>query len=307
MPTAQGYPDLSLAGMIPTLYSKKLVKAFYPNTVLSMISNTDYSGEIQKYGDKVVIRLYPDGTIHDYVDGEDLQYDTPTPGTVELLINKGLYWTLDISDVQKMQSDIPYQDRWAEHFARLEAIRVETKIFADIYADVDATNVGSAAGAKSANIDLGTLAAPLHLTKTNVIDKTIEAMQCLDENNVPEEDRFVLYPPWVMALISQSDLKAAFLTGDKTSIVRKSLGLCGEIAGAVAYKSNVLASETYSAHKCTHVLFGQKSALTFATQITKKEILPNPKRFGLLMRALHVYGYETIKDVALGTMVVTPG
>ena len=44
---------------------------------------------------------------------------------------------------------------------------------------------------------------------------------------------------------------------------------------------------------------GHKSAITFASQITKVESLQNPNDFGTLVRGLNVYGYEVIKPEAL--------
>jgi hypothetical protein len=44
---------------------------------------------------------------------------------------------------------------------------------------------------------------------------------------------------------------------------------------------------------------GHKSALTFASQLVKNEILPNPHDFGQLMRGLQVFGYEVIKPVSM--------
>jgi hypothetical protein len=38
--TAQNFPDLSLAGYIPTLFSKRIIKWFYAVCVLAMVTNT---------------------------------------------------------------------------------------------------------------------------------------------------------------------------------------------------------------------------------------------------------------------------
>jgi hypothetical protein len=63
------------------------------------------------------------------------------------------------------------------------------------------------------------------------------------------------------------------------------------------YVSNLLAS---SADSATEIVFGHKSAIAFASQITKVENLPNPNDFGQLIRGLNVYGFKVVKPEALG-------
>ena len=53
------YESGSPSQFIPAIWSKKLRNKHYENTVLTAISNTDWEGEIKKYGDKVEIRVIP--------------------------------------------------------------------------------------------------------------------------------------------------------------------------------------------------------------------------------------------------------
>ena len=46
--------------------------------------------------------------------------------------------------------------------------------------------------------------------------------------------------------------------------------------------------------------FGQKNALSFASQITETEKLRNPYDFGDIVRGLKVYGYKPTKRTAYG-------
>jgi hypothetical protein len=55
------------------------------------------------------------------------------------------------------------------------------------------------------------------------------------------------------------------------------------------------------------VLFGHKSALSFAAQITKMEELRSEKRFADLMRSLFVYGFDVLKNRQLGHSVMSLG
>ena len=68
------------------------------------------------------------------------------------------------------------------------------------------------------------------------------------------------------------------------------------------YVSNNMSKVTdaSTSRQATNVIFGHKKALTFASQMTKMENLPNPTDFGQLVRGLNVFGYEVIDPNAMG-------
>lgn len=298
-PVDTGVPSYS-GGYIPEIWSGKLLEKFYRATVFSEIANTDYEGEIKKFGDKVNIRTVPDVTINDYVKGRNLTYEWLTPGEVELLIDKGKYYGVKISDVDKKQSDLDFVNKWAEDASEQMRNAIDSAILADIYADADSANKGASAGAISGNINLGATGSPVALTKDNIIDMIVYAGQVLDEQDRPDTDRWFVLPAWAVSRIKLSDLKDASLTGDGTSVLRN--GRIGMIDRFTIYKSNNVAHVTDSTYECFYCLFGHKSALTFATQLVENELIPNPNDFGQIMRGLQVYGYEVINPKSLGVL-----
>jgi hypothetical protein len=295
-PVAPGVPSLS-GTYIPEIWSGKLLEKFYKTTVFAQIANTDYEGEISEYGDKVYIRTVPDIVISEYQKGMSLDVQNPESDNVELLIDKGYYYNVNISDVDKKQSDINFMDAWGQDAAEQMKVKIDYKILNDIYGDVDASNAGTTAGKISSGINLGTTGSPVEVTKSNVIDVLVQAGQVLDEQNVPETDRWAVIPAWMASRIKTSDLKDASLTGDSKSVLRN--GRLGMIDRWTLYSSNNVAHTTDGATEAFHVLMGHKSALTFASQLVKNEILPNPHDFGQLMRGLQVFGYEVIKPVSM--------
>jgi hypothetical protein len=295
-PVAQGVPSLS-GTYIPEIWSGKLLEKFYKATVFAQIANTDYEGEISEYGDKVYIRTVPDIVISEYQKGMSLDVQNPESDNVELLIDKGYYYNVNISDVDKKQSDINFMDAWGQDAAEQMKVKIDYKILNDIYGDVDASNAGTTAGKISSGINLGTTGSPVEVTKSNVIDVLVQAGQVLDEQNVPETDRWAVIPAWMASRIKTSDLKDASLTGDSKSVLRN--GRLGMIDRWTLYSSNNVAHTTDGGTEAFHVLMGHKSALTFASQLVKNEILPNPHDFGQLMRGLQVFGYEVIKPVSM--------
>ncbi|MGD9825832.1 hypothetical protein [Desulfobacter sp.] len=287
---------------IPEIWSGKLIEKFYAATVFAAIANTDYEGEISSYGDKVIIRTVPDITINDYEIGKSLNYERPSSGNVELLIDKGKYYGLAINDVEKKQADIDYVSKWAEDASEQMKIKIDTGILADIPSDAGAGNYGTTAGKISGNIDLGATAADgsnaVVIDKTTIVDKMIECGQALTEQDVPQTNRWFVIPAWAASRIKMSELSEASYSGDGVSMKRN--GRIGVIDNFEIYVSNNVMSATEGAVKCYSLLFGHKSALTFASQLTENEMIPNPNDFGQLMRGLQVYGYEVIKNESMG-------
>ena len=287
---------------IPEIWSGKLIEKFYAATVFAAIANTDYEGEISSYGDKVNIRTVPDITINDYEIGDTLSYERPTSSNVELLIDKGKYYALTINDVEKKQADIDSVSKWAEDASEQMKIAIDTGILADIPSDAGTGNYGATAGIISGNIDLGTTAADgssaVALSKTTIVDKMVECGQALTEHNVPQTNRWFVIPAWAATRIKTSELSEASYSGDGVSMKRN--GRIGVIDNFEIYVSNNVLSTTEGSVDCFSLIFGHKSALTFASQLTENEMIPNPTDFGKLMRGLQVYGYKTIKAPAMG-------
>src|SRR3990167_772346 len=161
-PVAAGVRDMSSTTMryIPVLYSGKMLVKFYNKTILSMISNTDYEGEIRKFGDTVFIRTVPTLTVRDYKKGQALVNEQPESTATSLLIDKGSYWSFVSEDLDKIQVDIKnYINQWAEDASEQMRITIDTSVLQAMPALVHASNTGAAAGAISADINLGATGA----------------------------------------------------------------------------------------------------------------------------------------------------
>ena len=294
-----GYPDFSSQGSSkwsPQIWSGKTLVKFYDNTVLSEISNTDYEGEIKGKGDTVIIRTIADVVVGDYVKDGDIVYGAPESPDVELNIDKAKFWAVKVDDIDKAQSDIAILDKYTGDAANKMKIAIDTQVFANIYTDVDAANTGIAAGVKSGVFNLGTTGSAVAVSKTNILDYIIDMGTVLDEQNAPQDGRWLVIPPWLAGMIKKSDLKDASLTGDGSSILRN--GRIGSINNFTLYISNLLSY--YTADTAYRCLFGTKEALTFATQIVKTEPIRLQNSFGDAVRGLQVYGYKVVKGQALG-------
>lgn len=293
---AAGHPQYS-GTFVPEIWSTKLLVKFYAACVIAAISNTDYEGEIKDMGDKVIIRTVPDITIRDYAKGQTLVIQRPESPNVELPIDKAKYFNFICDDIDKYQSDIKLMNEWSDDAGQQMSITIDEGVLGDIYADADASNSGLTAGAISGNINLGVSGTPLGVSKTDILEVIVDCRTVLGEQNVPKNSRYFVMPEWMSGMIMKSDLKDASLTGDGTSVLRN--GRLGNIAEFTLYESNLLTSASDGGETAYHCIVGQKSALTFAAQMTKMESLRAESTFGTLVRGLNVYGYEVLKEEAL--------
>lgn len=282
---------------IPEIWSKKLIEKFYDTTVLSAISNTKYEGEISQQGDKVIIRTIPSLSINDYKSGQTLVNQRPESSTVELLIDKGKYWSAIIDDVQAKQSDIAMMNMWAQDAAEQMKITIDSDVLGSIYPDIAAANKGATAGRISGSINLGTTGAPVQLTKANILEFILDMGQVLDEQNRPETGRYLVLPFWATTLLKKSDIKDASLSGDGTTPLRN--GRVGVIDRFTIYNSNNLPHVTDGVNEAFTILGGIDQGLTFASQLTKTETLRAESTFGDIMRGLQVFGYKVVDGESL--------
>lgn len=294
------------ANFVPEIWSGKLQVKFYKSTVLGEITNNDWEGEIKDQGDKVNIRTIPTITISDYTKGMSLASQVPTSTPIVLSIDYGKYFNVIVDDVDATQADVKLMDMFTNDAAQQMKIAIDSLVLTQLATGgasttplAAAANQGNSAGASSGNLALGVTATPVTLTKSNVLDTILNMGQALDEQNVPEDGRWLVIPAWMGALIKNSDLKQAYLTGDDTSILRN--GKMGMIDRFTLYVSNNL----YTASSKTTIMAGTRDAVSFASQITNVETLRSTSTFGNIMRGLNVFGFKVVKPEALVAAVVT--
>ncbi|MDX1297293.1 MAG: hypothetical protein R3260_03495 [Pseudomonas sp.] len=296
---------------IPTLWSGKLIEKFYDATVLAAIANTDYAGEIKNQGDKITIRTKPTLTVNDYEATQSISFERPSSNVVELLIDKGKYFAAVVDDVMETQSDLNLMGMWADDASEQMKISIDSAVLRTIAAGVASDNAGATAGRISGNIDLGVTTAPLDLVargattgEVEVIDAILRYGQVLDEQNIPEQGRWVVVPSWMAAMIKRSELRDASLTGDGTTMLRN--GRLGMIDRFTVYVSNLLptgVADSLAAGEF-NVFAGHSHGLTFASQLTKMETLRAETTFGTIMRGLQVYGSKVTDGTAIVSSIV---
>ena len=293
---------------IPVLFAKKMLKNFYLNSCYQLISNTDYEGQISQVGDQVIIRRAPVMTINDYEVGGTISYEVPTSTSVTLNIDTAKVWAFKIDDIDELQSDMALVNEFTTAAAQQLEVKIDNNVLATWSAGADAANKGTAAGAISGQINMGTAGAGTGVAISGgeagtALNFILDANQVLDEQNIPDEGRYIVLPSWYISKLKSGVLRRADVTGDGTSVLRS--GVVGMIDKFLVIRSNNLPWD--NTNKNSTVLYGTKEACTFAMQLTKNETLRIQNSFGNYVRGLAVYGKGVVQPKALGVGIVHNG
>jgi hypothetical protein len=311
-------------GFIPQLWSQKLNAKFYANTMMTEISNTDWEGEIKNQGDTIRIRTAPSITINDYAGaGTTLTSEVPAPIFQDMQIDQGKYFSVQVNDVLEHQADLDLMNMFTDDAAKQLKINIENDVFYNwfVTSGANAANKGATAGLNSGAYNLGTDAAPIdQATPKNVLNAILGMSSALDEQNVPEDGRWLIITPRDRQLLMQTDIAQAYFTGDQSSTIRT--GKIGMLDRFTVYVSNLLpkgqagkglvpglsatsTGSTVSSAKARRMMVaGTSHACSFASQISKTEPLRNQTDFGDIVRGLAVYGRKVVKPEALVTALV---
>jgi hypothetical protein len=137
----------------------------------------------------------------------------------------------------------------------------------------------------------------------------------LDEQNVPEDGRWLILSPYDRHLLMQSSIAQAYFTGDQSSTIRT--GKIGMLDRFSVYVSNLLprgaagkalvsgltdtstGGSVNNAKARRTMIAGTKAAVSFAMTVNKTEPLRNQTDFGDIVRGLAVYGRKVVKPQAL--------
>jgi hypothetical protein len=291
---------------------------------MTEISKTDWEGEIKNQGDTIRIRTAPSITINDYAGaGTTLTSEVPAPIFQDMQIDQGKYFSVQVNDVLEHQADLDLMNMFTDDAAKQLKINIENDVFYNwfVTSGANAANKGATAGLNSGAYNLGTDAAPIdQATPKNVLNAILGMSSALDEQNVPEDGRWLIITPRDRQLLMQTDIAQAYFTGDQSSTIRT--GKIGMLDRFTVYVSNLLpkgqagkglvpglsatstGSTVSSAKARLMMVAGTSHACSFASQISKTEPLRNQTDFGDIVRGLAVYGRKVVKPEALVTALV---
>ena len=322
--TAAGYGNLPSGNFAPEIFSQKVLKFFRRASVVEAITHTDYAGEIENFGDTVRIIKEPTVTVASYTRGSVVNPQDLADDQITMTVDQANAFAFKIDDIEERHSHVNFE-ALATSSGAFALKRKYDKTVLQAMSDgagiaasaVSGTTLTTTAAAGT----LGTANAPINIeTDDNGINLMLAMARLLDDESVPEENRWFVAPPIFYEKCFQAGNKIAEVqvSGDATSPLRNGLATVGTLAGFRCYKSTALNSTggtdqvTLTDGTATLatdgseniVLAGHMSSTSTASHIAKTEVVRSTESFSDVIRGLHVFGQKVLRQEAIVRGVV---
>ena len=109
MSRAGGYNNLAKGNWAPAIYSQKVLKYFRRASVVEAITNTDYTGEIENFGDTVNIIKEPTITVRDYARGPQVNTEDLIDNQIQLTVDQGSNFAFKVDDIEERLSHVNFE------------------------------------------------------------------------------------------------------------------------------------------------------------------------------------------------------
>ena len=310
MSNAAGYNNLPSGNWVPAVYSQKVQKFFRRASVVEDITNTDYAGEIENFGDTVNIVKEPTITVSDYARGQSVNTQTLADDKLQLTVDQGSYFAFKVDDIEERQSHVNWESLATSSGAYSLKKNYDYNVLKNIYdnASTSAANTGTDASPIDGDAATDTLADVISAAKT-----------VLDGNDVPEENRWFVAPPAFYKQLRKAGAKImdqSVMNDGSASSMRNGMVTDRPLFGFRLYSTNAIAVSSGSAASHTFgsagsneyaLLYGHQSAVATANHIAKTELIRDPDSFSDIVRGLHVFGRKVLRSDAVYSGVITIG
>lgn len=277
---------MGLENFVPEIWSAKLFVRLRKAMVHASVVNRDYEGEISNVGDTVRINELGAIDVSAYSKSTDISFQTLTGAEKLLIIDQAKYFAFSVDDIDQIQSKPKVIDGAMSEAAYSIADTVDQHL-AGMYAYA------------------GNTVTALTVTVGNVLQNLSNLQLALDEENVPNEGRFLPIPPWYNQHLVMATSGAVSATGvpkvfNDNVIVN---GFVGQLFGF-----NLLMSNNVNNNGTVWNIMGfNRSAITHAQQIGKIEALRVEKQFGDAVKGLYLYGSKVVRPAAMVSCAATKG
>lgn len=107
-PSASGYNNLPNGNFSPVIYSRSIQKALRKSSVVEDVTNTDFYGELNNFGDSVKIIKEPQISISSYKRGTSLTTQDLDDADFSMIIDQANYFQFQIDDIEEAHSHINF-------------------------------------------------------------------------------------------------------------------------------------------------------------------------------------------------------
>ena len=284
-----GYDNLPSGNFLPIIYSQKVQKFFRTASVVEDITNTDYAGEIEAYGDTVNIIKEPTITVSSYTRGAQIAPQNLADDQIQMVVDQANAFAFKVDDIEERQAHVNWEALATSSGAYALKDSYDENVIANMF-----SNAGTTVGSDGSGTDTG-----FGSSETDPTDILANSAKRLHAADVPTDNRWFLGTPEFYEQLGQASAKLmdASVTGDGTSPLRNGNVMDGQVNGFKLYMTNNFAASSTSNY--FKVLFGHMSSTATANQIAKTEVVRDPDSFADIVRGLHIFGRKVLRTEAL--------
>ena len=284
-----GYDNLPSGNWLPVIYSQKVQKFFRTASVVEDITNTDYAGEIENFGDTVNIIKEPSISVSSYTRGGAINIQNLADDQLQLVVDQANAFAFKVDDIEERQSHV----NWEALATSSGAYALKDSYDENVIAAM-VSGAGTTVGSDGSGTDTG-----FGTSETDPANILANAAKRMHGADVPTDNRWFLGTPEFYEQLGQASAKLmdASVTGDGKSPLRNGNVLEGKVNGFKLYMTNNFAASTTSNYY--KVLYGHMSSTATANAIAKTEVIRDPDSFADVVRGLHVFGRKVLRSTAL--------
>ncbi len=289
---------------LATIYSQKALKFFRTASVVEGITNNDYLGEISAFGDTVKVIKEPTITVNSYTRGATLTPQPLTDNELQLTIDQANEFSFQVDDLEAKLAHV----NWKELATSSGAYSLKNSFDQEVLTYMSTQHL--AANEVNDQTTANILTIGYGAGEQNPLDLVSQMGRLLDEQEVPEEGRWlVVSPKFLEALVKAgADILNTDFNGQGNSL-KNGLAMPHPLRGFRVHKTNN--APTYDSTGGTPVIgadilmAGHMSAVATASAITNTESFRSQTTFADVVRGLHVYARSVVRPESLTVAHIT--
>jgi len=291
---AAGYANLPNDNFIPEIYSQKVQKFFRTASVVEDITNTDYAGEIENFGDTVRIIKEPVVTVASYTRGSVINTQELADDQITLVVDQANAFAFKVDDIEERHSHVNFESVASSSGAYALKNAYDQNIIAAMF-----SGAGTTVGSDGSGQDVGTYAEGTTLGTPEIDPVNVIANHAkrLDSSDVPMEGRWFLASPDFYEELGKANSKLMADTTGAAGPLRNGQVYNGKIHNFTMYQTNNFAASSTS--NFFKVMSGHMSSTATANHIAKMEVVRDTESFADVVRGLHVFGRKVLRSDAL--------
>ncbi|MDR1872021.1 MAG: hypothetical protein LBS60_08940 [Deltaproteobacteria bacterium] len=271
---ASGLGGLANTPLAQLYLYEKIMDRYYEHDFLGEITNSEIQERITSCAQEVQIIKAPDvGDWNSYSLGQEMVHNSATFTATKLSICYAAYLALQFDDVQMHWTcDWPkYEEKILESCYENFVKHQRSWVFSELVSGVDPHNQGNNAGLY-ANHNLGSKAAPLRITPTN-LPLFLGTMQIVlqEQNHWVDNEMFLVVPREFRNIFMLSNYaNVSMVGGSKSTLID---GMWHDLVdGFNVIETNHLPSMLNSGHQCFYMIAGHRDAYAYAADIIGERI-----------------------------------